>query len=194
VAERDISFQYLTDGSSFNVANCILKCHSLFEIRAEKDSIIMEINRKDIDEVKKTDLKLQNAIDELKKASITGIKYDFNYYSRKSMYANRSRRGGFILKDSISSTNSTQKNLYPNEEYSPSFRDLQRKLSHIPRRRIIRYDRKIMVVVRKVMTMQQELIEKLYRSKKLFLNIDQRYIERAKNNAANNVRKQHKIK
>jgi hypothetical protein len=154
----------------------------------------MEINKEDIDEVMKTDLKVHNAIDELKKASIVGIKYDFNYYATKSMCANRPRRGGFILKDSISSTNSTQKNLYPNEEYSPSFRNLQRKLSHIPRKRTIRYDKKIMVVVRKVMTMPQKLIDKLYKSKKLFLSIDQKYEERAKNNAENKVRKQHMIK
>jgi hypothetical protein len=154
----------------------------------------MEINKEDIDEVMQTDLKVHNAIDELKKAAITGVKYDFNYYTTKSMWSNRQRRGGFILKDSISSTNSTQINLYQNEEYSPSFRNLQRKLSHIPRKRMIRYDKKIMLVVRKVMTMPQELIKKLYKSKKLFLRVDQKYKERAKNNAANKVREQNKIK
>lgn len=48
---------------------------------------------------------------------------------------------------------------------------------------IIRYDKKLMVIVRKIMSIREELIDKIFESEQLFLVIDHNYEERAKINA-----------
>lgn len=51
-------FQYLKEGSAFNISNCILNHYSLFQIVAQTDCVLMQLDKQDIDEVAKTDFNI----------------------------------------------------------------------------------------------------------------------------------------
>lgn len=98
----------------------------------------MEITKEDIYEIIKTDVKIHDIIDELRKSSITGMKYDFYYYNSESkkkisILANRRQRGGFIVKSSVLRTSGTQANFYSGEDNAKAFRSLQNRFSRIPK-------------------------------------------------------------
>jgi len=56
-------FQYLAEGSAFNISNCILDHYSLFEIEAETDCVFMSLDYEQIKEAMKVDVKFHDIIE-----------------------------------------------------------------------------------------------------------------------------------
>lgn len=73
--------QTLKKGSSMNLANSFLKQASLFEFRCSTDWVLIQLKRKDLVEVARTNQDLQHALTTLKaRYRFKGVKYDFYTY------------------------------------------------------------------------------------------------------------------
>lgn len=129
---------------------------------------------------------------ELTKHTISGLKYDYNYYNQEmkkqsAVFASRRQRGGFILSRSNLSFSDNSALPFINDTDDPlsSLYNIGSKLWSMSTRRIIRYDQSLLRIKRKIDSLRDELIEKLYLSSYLFYLVDKAFEERKSINSIN---------
>jgi len=106
-SESKIPFQYLSEGSSANFLNKYCS-QWIFQIEADSDAVIMEVEQLDFQEIMNKDEHIKEKFDEANaKYALKGIKYNYFYYNQETrkasaVLASRKQRGGFILSRAIS--------------------------------------------------------------------------------------------
>lgn len=85
-------------------------------------------------------------------------------------------------------TSESYRNEKDNESVS-SFINVRMQLGNLPSRRILRYDKKLIVIIKKVKSMGDELVDKIYTSSYFFSLIDQEYNDRKSLNVVASLNK-----
>ncbi|CAI2370102.1 unnamed protein product [Moneuplotes crassus] len=90
-------FQTLPKGSCFNLVNCMLKQHSLFEVSAGQGLTLGEITREGMIEESKSDIFLKDTIDTiLHEFAPQGRKYDYDYFDINVKHEKKAREISLI--------------------------------------------------------------------------------------------------